>query len=128
MKPFNLEEYVANPSRKVVTRDGREVRVVCIDRKAFQLPIIALVLYNDIDCIEENEIIIEATEKGKVNGHLLEEYKYDLFFTPEKREGYVNVYENNLLDSIIYPSKEEALNMRDGDLKYITTIKIELEE
>lgn len=31
MKPFNLEEYLKNPSRKVVTRDGRNVRIICTD-------------------------------------------------------------------------------------------------
>lgn len=33
MKQFNLEEYLKNPKRKVVTRDGRDVRVICTDRK-----------------------------------------------------------------------------------------------
>ena len=42
MKPFNLEEYLKNPSRKVVTRDGRPVRIICTDRKG-ATPIIALV-------------------------------------------------------------------------------------
>ena len=32
MKPFNLEEYLANPNKKLVTRDGREVeRILCTD-------------------------------------------------------------------------------------------------
>ena len=25
MKPFSLEEYIKNPSRKIVTRDGKKV-------------------------------------------------------------------------------------------------------
>lgn len=33
MKPFNLEEYLANPSKKVVTRKGLDVRIVCTDVK-----------------------------------------------------------------------------------------------
>lgn len=33
MKPFNLEEYLANPSKKVVTGDGRKARIVCTDAK-----------------------------------------------------------------------------------------------
>lgn len=28
MKPFNLEEYLDDPSRRVVTRDGREAEIV----------------------------------------------------------------------------------------------------
>ena len=41
MKPFNLEEYLANPSRKVVMRNGTPVRIICTDSK-FYRPIIAL--------------------------------------------------------------------------------------
>ena len=29
MKQFNLDEYLANPSRKVVTREGRNVKIHC---------------------------------------------------------------------------------------------------
>ena len=31
MKQFNLEEYLNNPSKKVVTRDGRAVKIYCTD-------------------------------------------------------------------------------------------------
>ena len=75
---------------------------------------------------EKTEEACDYTKDGCLNDGRTTEY--DLFFAPEKKEGWINVYENNLLDGIIYPSKEEALNMRDGDMKYITTIKIELEE
>ena len=39
MKPFNLEEYLANPNRKIVTRDGRNARIICKIRRipTFQL-------------------------------------------------------------------------------------------
>ena len=50
MEKFNLEEYLKNPSRKVVTRDGRNVRIVCTDRNINNFPIVALIqLYNDSD-------------------------------------------------------------------------------
>ena len=32
MKQFSLEEYLEHPDRKVVTRDGRSVRIICTDR------------------------------------------------------------------------------------------------
>ena len=28
MKQFNLNEYLANPQRKIITRDGRPVRII----------------------------------------------------------------------------------------------------
>ena len=31
MKQFTLEEYKKNQNRKVITRDGRSVRIVCTD-------------------------------------------------------------------------------------------------
>lgn len=33
MRQFNLEEYVKNPARPIVTREGRNARVICTDRK-----------------------------------------------------------------------------------------------
>ena len=43
MKPFNLEEYLANPSRKIVTKDGRKVkRVLCTDAMG-PYPIVVLI-------------------------------------------------------------------------------------
>ena len=40
MKQFDLQEYLKNPSRKVVTRDGRDVRIICTNYDSFS-PIIA---------------------------------------------------------------------------------------
>ena len=31
MKQFTVEEYQKNPNRKVITRDGKSVRIVCTD-------------------------------------------------------------------------------------------------
>ena len=31
MKPFNLKEYLKPHPQKVVTRDGREVMIICTD-------------------------------------------------------------------------------------------------
>ena len=42
MKQFSVEEYNKNPKRKVVTRKGEDVRIVCTDRKGTDFPIIAL--------------------------------------------------------------------------------------
>ena len=50
MKPFNLKAYLENPYRKVVTRDGRTVRIICTNGKLFSpgaddsiYPVVALV-------------------------------------------------------------------------------------
>lgn len=122
MKLFNLEEYLKDPSQKVVTRDGREVRIVCTDAKGDE-PIIALVYNNNRD--EEN--VYTYNREGifyKENDSCL-----DLFFAPIKREGWINIYKNNITTFIgdIYPSEKDAKLFKNYDL-YITTIKIEWEE
>ena len=86
MKQFNLQEYLANPSRKVVTRDGREVRIVCTDRKNHDsCPIIALV-----ETDEDNEKVRSYKIDGKwsIDGLV---NSFDLFFAPTKHEGWINL-------------------------------------
>ena len=124
MKPFNLEEYLKNPSLKVITRDGRNVRIICTDRKEIQ-PIIALVTKNEK---EEVRFYYQNGTWSDTN-----EWDLDLFFAPVKREGWINIYkgiiENHLpyVGQKVYKSKEEAIRNKCGDY-YFTTLKIEWEE
>ena len=41
MKQFNLDEYLANPSMEVVTRDGRAAKIHCTNYYLSSLCIIA---------------------------------------------------------------------------------------
>ena len=125
MKPFDLEEYLKNPSRKVVTRDGREVRIVCTDFKnKDDYKIVALITKND-----REEIILCYRKSGK------DKYftDLDLFFTPIKKEGWVNIYKgiteksSSYLGQKIYKSEYEALKNKIGD-NSIATTRIEWEE
>lgn len=43
MKPFNLEEYLDNPSRKIVTREGKPARIICTDAKFEKYQVLALI-------------------------------------------------------------------------------------
>ena len=79
MKQFCLEEYLANPSRKVVTREGKEARILCTDRKVNIsdpndiYPIVAL-----FNTAENCEIVSYFTEDGRcLRGH---EKPFDIFF------------------------------------------------
>ena len=122
MEQFSLEKYLANPSRKVVTRDGRSVRVICTDMNYKNHPIVALIAHDN-----GTENVYTYTKDGKWDNY--ESTTYDLFFAPEKHEGWVNVYEegaNRYLEGCIYVTKEEAKRIRGYG--YITTIKIEWEE
>ena len=122
MKQFNLEEYLKNPSRKVVTRDGSKVkRILCTDARG-QYPIVALVEALD----DGNESAFSYTKDGRFYPN--EEHIYDLFFAPEKHEGWVNVYrtQGKLGCVFIYDSEKEA--RRNGGETAIATVKIEWEE
>ena len=44
MKPFSVKDYTKDPSRKVVTRDGKPARVICTDLK-HKYPVIAALDY-----------------------------------------------------------------------------------
>lgn len=123
MKEFNLEKYLENPNRKVVTRDGRSVRIICTDAKG-NYPIVALVeIYNGA----ENVFRLEE------NGHFYcdTEDSRDLFFAPEKKSAWINLYKMNSVISPgprVYDTKEEAESAAGDKSYYIATIKIEWEE
>ena len=124
MRFFNLDEYLQKPSLKVVTRDGREVRIICTDAKGDE-PIIALV-YNNI---REEENVYTYNRDGYFYGD--NDSCLDLFFALVKREGWINLYKNEgitYLPGIIHDSEEDAKEAIKGDPDFIATIKIEWEE
>ena len=125
MKQFYVKEYLKNPERRVVTRDGSPVRIICIDRAGMNTkPIVALItLPNGDEAIKSYwENGIETRENEDRN---------DLFFAPEKRTDYINLYYNGssyYLGGAVYTSEEEAKRIAAGDEYYITTIKAEWED
>ena len=84
MEKFNLEKYLANPSRKVVTRDGREARIICTDMNYKNHPIVAIIA-NDND----TENVYTYTKYGEWDNY--GSTTYDLFFAPEKDKERVTV-------------------------------------
>ena len=123
MKPFNLEEYLKCSSKKLVTRDGRKARVICTDRLMEDFPICGLVDENG------EEYYYSYTINGK---HLIDsDSDADLFFTPEKCEGWVNLYRNASYAAsagCVFTSEKEAKESIYSPSRYVTTIKIEWEE
>ena len=119
MKRFNLEEYLKNPSRKVVTRDGRSVKIHCTNYIG-AYPIIAQVEgygYSTNFCKDGRSVIGEESPR-------------DLFFAPERKEGWINLYKDDrgyISTGSVHTSKEKA-RTQVGRGDYLTTIKIEWEE
>ena len=124
MKQFNLEEYLANPSRKVVTRDRKAVKILCTNYDSRQ-PIIAE--------IEGHDYSQSFTKDGR---YYIDNRNspYDLFFAPTKHEGWINLF-RDCCTGVNYPGcrlfntkKEAKQNLAIEDDRYIATIKIEWEE
>ena len=126
MEQFSLEKYLANPSRKVVTRNGRNVRIVCTDMKYKVYPILALEEISD----DNSEYVYAFTKDG--NYEIGDLSIHDLFFAPEKHEGWINVYRHSdgghAYAGAVYDSKEDAEKRKIIDENYVATIKIEWEE
>lgn len=136
MKPFNLEEYLANPSKKVVTRKGLDVRIVYTDVKC-DYPVIGLVNNNDRESVyiftKDGKWMINLTENGKWNINSYDNKDLDLFFYNEKHEGWAIVYKNVykqkedvFLGNTIFKSREVAEINKDDNS--IAIVKIEWDE
>ena len=100
MKQFDLQEYLKNPSRKVVTRDGRNVRIICTNYDSIS-PIIAEI---------EGE---NVSHSFRTDGKYYEQVNSpkDLFFASIKEKGWVAVYKNGIVYYIgndIFKTREEA--------------------
>ena len=125
MKAFNLEEYLANPSKKIVTRDGRKVkRVLCTDAMG-PYPIVVLIEHHN----NTEDIAVQYTKDGKYFNDGMN--NKDLFFVTEKHEKWVNVYlksNGDLNFGKTYSSEEEAKNGIASYASCVTTIKVEWEE
>ena len=121
MKQFNLKEFLDNPNRKVITRYGRDVRIICTDRQGGDHPILALCTISN-----ESENLYSYLPNGRIQ--LSEDSCMDLFFAPEKHEGWINLYKINSNISpgpLTYNTKKEAESAIGNRPDYISTIKIE---
>lgn len=124
MKQFNLQEYLKNPDRHIVTRKGIDAKIICTDGSNKTYPIFALIQN------EEGKNVLSYTNEG-VN---TEGYKssFDLFFATEKKSGWINLYKsgNNVIFGSNRPYNSEELAKDNIMLAfdYIATIKIEWEE
>ena len=132
MKQFNLEEYLANPSKKVVTRDGRDVRIICTDRVSEKgYPLVVLVMKDGHEFVHTYNMYGQYYTAGT-------NHDLDLFFASKRHEGWENIYKagvqretlgcmvNRYVGSSIWPTEEAAKTAADPDP--VATIKIEWEE
>ena len=125
IEQFSLEKYLKNPERKVVTRNGQNVRIICTDRKGAEDTIIALCLMSDGS---KNCFFYPPDGKQYIKA---DSYN-DLFFVPEKHEGWVNVYKDGddhyIGSREFYSSEAEAVSHATVGIGYVKSIKFEYEE
>ena len=119
MKQFNLQEYLANPSRQVVTRNGRKVRIICTDFDNPDFPVVGE--------INGYKWPISFTTNGEaIKGS---QQCTDLFFAPTivKRWGIVYRKAERLFDTREEAEKwmEEA---DEGEKKFCSVCKVEWKE
>ncbi len=128
MKQFNLEEYLKNPSKQIVTRDGYPVKIMCTNFHLSGYPIVA-----EIDDKEYGTKQSWTFDKNGQYDMCGKNHRKDLFFAPKKHEGWINIFKISndiavLGQSSIFESKEDAeKNGKDCEY-YVATIKIEWEE
>ena len=103
-----------------MTRDGRSVKIHCANYLGNH-PVIAEVensLYSTSFNAEGRYVDIDESPR-------------DLFFAPEKHEGWINIYRGALdvtYAGCMYTSEKEAKEHIDDTQRYVTTVKIEWEE
>ena len=118
MKQFSLEEYLKNPNQKVVTRDGHPVRIICTDHDNISYPIVGAIKGYDFPfCFGEDGYVV-GSKCNDAN---------DLFFAPEKHEGWAPVYRNadGTRLGILCFTKEVAEEVGKGINSYVTIAKVE---
>lgn len=121
-----MDEYLKNPQKKVITREGLSARIICTGRKGYNTkPIIALVT------IPNGTEVLKSYWEDGVNTRGCEGNPDDLFFASVKKSGWINLYRVvsiTTLGAQVYNTEEEAKSVARNEFSYISTIKIEWEE
>ena len=130
LKPFDLE--AAKAGKPVCTRDGRKARIICFDQKDIA-PIVGLVTG-----LDGKESIYAFYKDGRVSSQ--KERVDDLMMLPEKKEGWINIYNADTTfyyaDGRVFETKDEAVQEAKEEVEkeqrekneYIDTIRVEWEE
>jgi len=125
MERFNLNTWLEDKSRKIVTRDGKKVRIICYDVKQGKddcyAPIIALV--------DKGEEIGETSYYYSEDGRFLispnQTHNLDLFFADEEEE--LTEFERAVEKTIPYKIPIDMLKSTSQQLLELARKEIEKE-
>lgn len=109
MEQFSLNKYLADPTRKVVTRYGKPVRIICTDRKCVY-PIVYLVR----ETKDEVESVFTSTDKGKCNYN---REAYDLFFAPKKQSRWIFLQSGKCPDGSPWEHPSSLYRLQESAIK-----------
>lgn len=130
MKPFNLKEYLADPSRKVVTRDGRPVRIICTDLTE-EYPVVGAVRDVDNNILYARRYSAEGKIVFEGRAHEEQDEPLDLFFVEQKHVGFVSIVRSDsrvYVVNKIFDTEEEALESQIHKRDYAGVGRIEWTE
>ena len=120
LKPFDLE--AAKAGKPVCTRDGRKARIICFDAKRKDgKNIMALIPSKEYPGFED---LVAYPNNGNYHGG--HENDGDLMMLPEKKEGWVNIYNRNrprtssencyiMTGVSVFETKEGAISYIDNE-------------
>ena len=133
LKPFDIQK--AREGKPVCTRDGRKARIICYDRQSDHgFPLVVLV---ENTGAEKDEDVHFYRANGTA---ATAERAQDLMMLPEKKEGWINIYNADTtfryVDGRVYETKDEAVKESKEEVEkeqrekneYIDTIRVEWEE
>lgn len=125
MKQFNLDDYMMNPKRRVVTRGGYSVTIVDTGFRSSDglYTVVGIIHFLEKDQISVFDRYGRSASRKNAND------LSDLFFEPENHEGWINIYKGNddyLSGEKVFASKDDAFE--HGYPLSVATVKIEWEE
>ena len=127
MRRFSLKEFLADPSQKVVTKEGHPVRIISTDFKGASVcfPVVGI---EELD--DGGEVLRTYTNAGTISSALVES-KINLFFAPSKHTAYASLHrssDGNLSCQEVGINEEVVARWGARRTDYVATAKIEWEE
>lgn len=106
MKPFNLEE--AKAGKPVCTRDGRNARIICFDRKG-DMPIVVIIEKGNHEPVQVN-----CNDGGYWNDR--RESDNDLFMKPTKEKRWA-IYDP--IDNLVVPEAHHTYKDVEKNMQFL---------
>lgn len=102
MEQFNLQKYLENPQKKIVTRNGLPARIICTNRESADRPIVSLVYRNGVEEPLAHDV------NGRYSFDDTVENPFDLFFAPSNKSVWVFLYKSGVSQIISFACKDKS--------------------